>query len=215
MDLLKMPGVTYCEFDKNAEIIRQGELIDSVYYLASGTCYRKAITEKGDEIIYGVKESNNNFVYSLLGVLILYSDGMSVHSFCARSKCCCYKVPRQVFFEYVQDKPEILTQLLIMAMKELRTLAGSFQARQGGKVANQLCDMLLKSARLDPEKRLICKRYSNLELSQFLGAHKVTVARILRVLRDERIIERNKEGITILDARRLESYARSEISINY
>ncbi|MCO5384794.1 hypothetical protein [Desulfosporosinus sp.] len=48
MDLLKMPGVVYCEFKKKSYIIRQREKVDSLYYLVSGTCYRTAITEKGD-----------------------------------------------------------------------------------------------------------------------------------------------------------------------
>lgn len=215
MELLQLPGVTYCEFEKNACIIRQGERVDAVYYLLSGTCYRKAVTEKGDEIVYGVKESNSSFVQSLMGVLILYSDGISMHNFCAQSKCCCYKIPKDIFFEYVKDKPEILTQLLYMAMKELRTLAGAFQARQGGKVANQLCGLLLKKARRSLENQLIFKDCSNMEISQFLGVHKVTVARILRVLRDEGIIGRRKEGLVILDERRLTYYANQEKNIDY
>ncbi|MCO1600693.1 Crp/Fnr family transcriptional regulator [Desulfosporosinus nitroreducens] len=215
MDLLKMPGVVYCEFKKKSYIIRQGEKVDSIYYLVSGTCYRTAITEKGDEIIYGVKESNNNLIYSLLGVLVLYSDGISTNQFVARSNCCCYKIPKEVFFQYVQDKPEILTQMLYMAMWELRELAGSFQARQEGKVANRLCNLLLKNAQTNQGKRLIDKGYSNSEISRFLGIHKVTVARILRVLKEEGIIDKQKEGIIILDEKRLENYAKAEKMMDY
>lgn len=36
MDLLKMPGVVYCEF-KKMHILRQGEKVDSIYYLVKGT----------------------------------------------------------------------------------------------------------------------------------------------------------------------------------
>jgi len=215
MDLLKMPGVIYCEFKKKSYIIRQGEKVDSIYYLVSGTCYRTTITEKGDEIIYGVKESNNNLIHSLLGVLVLYSDGISTNQFVARSKCCCYKIPKEVFFQYVQVRPDILTQMLYMAMWELRELASSFQARQEGKVANRLCNLLLKKAQTKQGKRLIDKGYSNSEISRFLGIHKVTVARILRVLKDEGIIDKQKEGIIILDEERLENYAKAEKMMDY
>jgi len=215
MDLLKMPGVVYCEFEKGATIIRQGEKVDFVYYLRSGTCYRKTLTEKGDEIIYGVKESDQNFVQSVLGALILYSDGISISNFFARSKCCCLKIPKDVFFQYVQDKPEILTQLLYMSMKELRRLSTTFQARQEGRVANQLCRHLLNSAKQSQNKLLVVKGYSNLEFSQFLGVHKVTIARILRVLKNEKIIAREKEGIVILDEQRLTDYAKAEKVIDY
>lgn len=215
MDLLIMPGVLYCEFRKNDYIIRQGEKVDFLYYLISGTCYRTTITEKGDEIINGVKESNNNFIHALLGVLVLYSDGISRNQFIARSKCCCYKIPKEIFFEYVQDKPDILTQLLKMTMWEHRELAGSFQARQEGKVANRLCNLLLKNAQTKQGKRLIDKEYSNSTISRFLGIHKVTVARILRVLKDEGIIDKQKEGIIILDEKRLKDYAKAEKTMNY
>lgn len=214
MDLLKMPGVAYCEFEKNACIIRQGEKVDFVYYLVSGTCYRKNITEKGDEVIYGVKESNNNFIQAILGILILYSDGISMHNFCARSKCCCYKIPKEAFLQWVKDKPDVITQVLYMAMRELRELAGSFQARQEGRVANRLCGLLLRNARSNQGK-LVVQGFSNLEISQFLGIHKVTVARILRVLKTEGIIGKVKEGIIILDEKKLAGYAKAEKIIDY
>ena len=221
MDLLKIPGVVYCEFKKNDTIIRQGEEIDSVYYLISGVCHRKAVTKKGDEIIYGIKESNTgddltpNFVQSVLGVLILYSDGISACNFCASSKCCCYKIPRDIFLDYVQEKPEILTQILKMAMRELRTVTGSFQARQEGELANQLCCLLLKNAAQEPDGRKTVKGLSNLAISQFLGVHKVTVNRILRVLKEEGVIDKSRNCIVIRDGKVLAEYAKAERRIDY
>ena len=212
MDLLKLPGVVYCEFPPNSCLIRQGEKVAAVYYLLEGICYRKTITEKGDEIIYGVKESNHqNFVQSLVGVLVLYSsDGVSVSNFFARTKCCCYKIPTEILLAYLRDKPAMLTQIITMAMRELRKLTFALQARQEGKVANQLCNLLLQQAQLKQGKLIVDKGYSNLAISQFLGVHKVTVARILRVLKVEGLIDKNKDGIRILDAKRLEAFARQE-----
>lgn len=215
MDLLKIPGVVYCEFKKNDYIIRQGEKMNFIYYLSSGTCNRVTITEKGDEIIYGVKETNKKIVQSLLGVLTLYGDGISQNHFIARSKCCCYKIPKEVFFQYVQDKPALLSELLHMAMKELRQLSSSFQARQEGKVANRLCDLLLQNLQRTQGKCIVDKRYTNAEISRFLGIHKVTVAKILRVLKEEEIIDKNKEGIFILDEKRLAYYAQGEKNLDY
>jgi len=215
MDLIKMPGVVYCEFKKGESIIRQGEKVDFIYYLLSGTCYRTTITGKGDEIIYGVKESND-FVKSLVGVLILYANGFSVSNFIAKSKCCCYKIPKETFFEYVKDKSEILSQLLYLAMWELRELHALFQSRQEGKVANRLCELLLKNSQNRQDKLVVNKVYSNnAEISRFLGIHKVTVAKILKTLRDEGIIDKQKEGIVILDEKKLVSYAKAEKTIEY
>ena len=112
-----MPGVTYCEFKKGSTIIQQGENLEYVYYLSSGMCYRMSITEKGDEIVYGIKQPNQ-FIYSLLGILIVFGDGFTANRFVAKTKCCCYKIPKEVLSHYVADKPDILMELLKMAMVE-------------------------------------------------------------------------------------------------
>lgn len=222
MNLQKMPGVHYCEFKKNDIIIRQGEKLDAVYYLLSGVCYRRAVNKRGDEIIYGIKESqpsaefSPNFVLSVIGVLVLYSeDGISSSNFCAGDKCCCYRIPKEVFLNYVQDKPDAITQIAKLAMRELRILAGSFMARQEGQVANQLCRLLLKHAKPGPDGVLTVKNLSNLAIGQFLGLHKVTVNRILRALKAEAVIDKTRNCITIQDRNRLEEYARSEQHIEY
>ncbi|MDO7786609.1 Crp/Fnr family transcriptional regulator [Desulforamulus aquiferis] len=216
MDLLKQPGVVLCEFKKGEYIIRQGEEIQYLYYLMSGTCHRSTITEKGDEIVFGVKKSSENFVQSTLGVLIIYSNGISSNNFIADTTCKCYRIPKKNFLHYIKDKPELLNQLITLAMYELRELAGSFQARQEGKVANRLCEQLLKNAQLRQGKLIVNKDYSNYTtIGRFLGIHKVTVAKILKALKEEGIIDKDKQGIIILNEKLLTSYARAEKTIDY
>ncbi|MEG6522322.1 Crp/Fnr family transcriptional regulator [Desulfotomaculum sp. 1211_IL3151] len=216
MDLLKQPGVVRCEFKKGEYIIRQEENVQFLYYLEKGTCHRTTFTEKGDEIIFGVKKPSPKFIQSLVGVLILYSDGISMSNFIADSNCSCYKIPKDTFLQYVQDKPDILNELIFMAMRELRELANSFQARQEGKVANRLCAQLLKNSQTKQGKLLVNKDYSNLtKMGRFLGIHKVTVAKIIKALKEEGIIDKEKEGIVILDEIQLASYAKGEKTINY
>lgn len=214
MELLKMYGVAYCEFKKGSYIIRQGEKVDFLYYLTSGTCYRTLITEKGDEIIYGIKESNNSF-QSLLGVLVLFSNEISVYHFIARSNCRCYKIPKETFWLYLRANPDILSQLLQMAMCDYRQLVDSFQARKEGKVANRLCKFLLNNTQDHNGILLVNRIYSNAEISRFLGIHQVTVAKILKTLKNEGIINKEKEGIRILNEKSLIKYAKDENIIDY
>ena len=217
MDLLKMPGVTYCEFKKGESLIHQGEEVNYIYYLISGKCYRMCTTDKGDEVIYGVKESND-FVKSLVGVLILYGkeNRISSSEFIARNKCCCYRIPQKTFFAYVENKPEILTQLLHIAMSEYQELYNSFQARQEGKVANRLCALLLKHAQLNGGRLLVNKTFSNnAEISRFLGIHKVTVAKILKALKEKGILDKDKDGIIIYDEKQMKVYAEAREVMEY
>lgn len=214
MELLDMEGVTYCEFKKGSNIIRQGEKVDFLYYLISGTCFRIIITDNGEEIIYGIKESNNS-VQSLLGVLALFTTGLSVTNFVARSKCCCYKIPKETFLQYIQDKPLILSQLLHMSMDAYRELVETFQARKEGRVANRLCKFLLNNTQNYHGILLVNRIFSNAEISRFLGIHKVTVAKILRQLKNQGIIIKEREGIKILNKKLLESYAEDEKTLDY
>lgn len=215
MDLLKMPNVVYREFEKGDYIIQQGEKIDFLYYLEEGSCYRTTTTEKGNEIIYGIKESLDSFVHSLLGVLILYGDGVSPYHFIAKTKCSCYKIPKETFFEYVKDRPDILTQLIHMAIWEIMQVTDFFQTRQEGKTANRLCKLLLENAQNKNGMLIVKKDYNNIKISQYLGVHEVTVSRILRALKNEGIIDKNKDGIQILDEEKLAAYADSEEDIKY
>jgi len=215
VDLIKLPGVFYCEYAKGDYIIRQGEPVDSVYYLQSGTCYRATITDKGDEIIYGIKESNN-LEKSLVGVLTCFSDGFSKNNFIAGSKCTGYKIPKKVFMAYVDDKPDLLKKLLYMAMAEYQELIGSFQSRQEGRVANRLCDLLLKNAAMSEGRLVVNRTHHNYEqISRFLGIHKVTVARIVRTLKKEGIISKEKTGFVILDQQRMAKLAQGSKLIYY
>lgn len=215
-ELLKQPGVVQCNFKKGDYLIRQGEEIKYLYYLQTGSCYRTTLSEKGVELIFSVKKSSPNFIQSLVGVLVLYTDGVSMSNFIAKSDCKCYRIPTQIFLQYVNNNPETLKELLTMAMKELRELAKSFLARQEGKVANRLCAQLLNNARLTGGKLVVSKEYSkNAVLARFLGIHKVTVAKITRVLKEQGVITKEGQNIIILDEKRLTAYANAEEIIEY
>jgi len=215
VELLKMPGVTYCEFKKGSTIIQQDEKVEYVYYLTGGTCYRMKITEKGDEIIFGIKEPNQR-IYSLIGVLVVFGDGFTDSRFVAKTTCYCYKIPKKVLLHYISDKPDILMQLLKMAMMEYRRLSLMFQARQKGKIGNWFCALLLAGAKDINGKLWANKAYSNnAEVSRLLGIHKVTVAKIIKKLKEDGIINKCKEGIEIIDQEQLMNYANFECNLKY
>jgi CRP-like cAMP-binding protein len=215
MELFKMPGVTCREFEKGDIIIGQAEQLRYVYYLTKGTCYRITITEKGDEIIHSIREPTHS-IYSFLGVLALFADGVSIAQFQAKSRCRCYKIPRDTFLKYISDKPEILIELLKMALTEYRNMHNCFKARQGGKTANRLCDILLRNSSEIKCRMMVDKNLSKISnLSSLLGVHDVTVAKIIKSLKTEKVIEKRKEGILILDKEKLAAFAKDESALYY
>jgi CRP-like cAMP-binding protein len=150
-----------------------------------------------------------------LGALIVFNSGKSPYHFIAKSRCCCYKIPKETFWRYIQENPKFLLELLHLALLGYEEIVSSFQARQEGKVANRLCDLLLKNSKCTGEKRIVNKRLNNAEISRLLGIHQVTVARILKTLRNEGIIYKENNVIVILDEIQLDNYIKTDKNLNY
>ncbi|AET70364.1 cAMP-binding protein [Desulfosporosinus orientis DSM 765] len=216
MELINMPGISYCELKKGTTLVEQGERIDYIYYLVSGTCYRRSITEKGDELIINIKEAGD-FVGSLVGVFALYTENRTLrNSIITATRCYCYKIPIETFSQFVEDKPEILTELLKLFTTYYREVLFNLQARQEGKVPNSLCEFLINKAEIKHGKLIVPKKNSsNAEISRLIGIHRVTVAKIIKALKNKGIILKENEGIVILDKEEMMRYVRAEKILNY
>lgn len=208
--MLEVPGMVYCPIKKGEKILEQGEEVKHIYYLTKGTCYRVVLNDKGDEIIYGVKQTDT-LARSLVGVMSVYGGGVSTNSFVAQTDCEGYFIPKEEFLAYAKKNPELLDELLHMAAKEHYDLYLNFQFRQEGRIANRLCQMLLEQAKRSEEgKWRIERSVTNVKLGQFLGIHAVTVAKIMKQLKAEGIICRTAEGTLINDIEGLNAYAQGK-----
>ena len=201
-------------FQKGETIVAQGEWVEYVYYLEKGICYRTLTTDKGDEVIYNLKESGQG-IRSLIGVLTLYSRGYSNYSFIAKTPCHCLRIPAKRFKDWAKDQPEVLLSLLLMAMDYYNELMIDFQSHQEGRVANRLCQLLLQNSQLVDGQLIIGKSYTHAELAAFLGIHKVTVSRILRSLRDEGVLTKTPAGLLVSNPARLRLYAEGQAKVPY
>lgn len=196
-----------CIFQPGDTIVAQDEYVANVYYLEKGSCYRMLTTEKGDEVIYDIKEGGKG-IPSTISALSIFADHYSTYSFVAKTPCQCYRIPSERFKAWAESRPEILLELLQMSVDLYRHLVVNFQCRQEGRVANRLCQLLLNRSKLTNGQLLVSKFYTNAEMGAFLGIHKVTVSRIIRSLRDEGVIAKSKDGIVIVDQKRLTEYAQ-------
>lgn len=213
MELLEMDGVYFSKMNKGRVFIQQGEPVKMLYYLTKGTLYRSFTTARGDEVLYGIKKASPGagVAQALVGVLSLYNEGyVCSTSFTAMTECEGYLVPCDVFFAYVQDKPEILADILHLAMAEYRNLMINYQAHQEKHIANRLCQVLLNQAEQGADGNSYVRNISNLELAGFLGIHQVTVSKILKCLKQRQVIQRTKQGWQILDKPQLERLAAGE-----
>ncbi|MEG6522703.1 Crp/Fnr family transcriptional regulator [Desulfotomaculum sp. 1211_IL3151] len=198
-----------CYYKKGQYIIRPGEVLNSIYLLTEGLCYRKFLTEKGEEIIYDIRDSNGK-LETLLGVLILYSNSkISTTSFIAKSDCTCYKISERIFMNYANQNPQLLHELLRMSMNSYDELDIKYHFRQSGKAANRLCEIILTTA--CSQNGVLCfSQFNHSELAKYLGVHRVSVVRILKQLEEDRVIKRTKHGLILLDQQQLKQYAAGE-----
>lgn len=217
MPFRDLPGVTQCRFRRGDYLIRVGESVEYIYYLLKGTVYREAVTEHGRERILSSKASGS-IVESLIGILILYrrpDAGVSSNDFIAHTNCTCYRIPKDVCMEYLRQNPVLLEDVVRTAMDEYMRLMTLFQAKDEGHVAGRLCSLLLERSRQTEQGLLVSKKFTNVEMAKFLSVHKVTVARILRVLKEEDTLARTTEGLLLKNLERLQQYAENEIELKY
>ena len=202
-------------FKKGDVILRQGEQVNYLYLLESGTCYRYMDTDKGDTIIYAIKHPGDT-VSSLLGVLNLYNqDETSSFSVVARTSCQCQCIPAESFRQWVEDKPSVLKDLVILASNNSLELRIAFRSFQEGRIANRLCRILISCSENVKTGLVISKDYTFTEMASMLGVHHVTVSRIIRALCEEGVLKKEEGALRILDFDKLSCYAKNEDTLSY
>lgn len=217
MPFRNLPGVTTCRFKRGEYLIRAGEEIEYVYYLQKGTVYRENVSIAGKASILASK-ADGNLVRSLVGILVLYrrsDSGVSHNDFIAHTNCLCYKIPKEICIQFFRDNPELLEELVRVSMDAYSELSELFHVKEDGQVAGRLCRLLLERARETEHGLAVSRKVTNVEIAKFLIVHKVTVARILRALKDEESIFRTEYGLLLKDPQKLQQYAKNELELKY
>lgn len=212
--LFSIEETTLREFKKGEYLLREGDKVVNLFYLLKGSCNRIETNIFGDEVIYNTKQANQG-IYSLIGVNALYTkESRSPSTFIARTEVKCYKINAEKAKSYISQQPEILISLLHMNEDSYDFLKSSFKHRMERTTANFFCNILLKNTVEMNGEIYLKEDLTNLELSQRLGVHQVTVARIMTILKNEKVLERNSKGIQVLKPNCLKEYAEGK-KLNY
>ena len=217
MPFRDLPGVTTCRFKRGERLIYSGEEIQHVYYLIKGTVYREVISTSGKNSILSSK-AGGDIVRSIVGVLTLYrrsDEGVSHNDFIAHTNCLCYKIPKETCKRYFRQQPELLEELVRVAMDAYLELETLFYIKEEGHVAARLCHLLLERAYEMESGLVVSRKVTNVEMAKFLSVHKVTVARILRVLKEEKCVSRTAQGLLLTNPEQLQLYANNELELKY
>lgn len=203
------------KFRKGETILRQGEKLQYLYLLQSGSCYRYLITHKGDTVIYEIKEPDDS-LSGLIGVLTLYNQSDCTNfTFVARTNCECLCIPAEEFAAWAADKADVQNALLHLAMYQYNELSQAYQFHQEGRVANRLCGILADCSSPCGQEWIVEKKYSFSEMADMLGVHAVTVSRIIRCLCEEQVLSKDEDGLRVADMERLLEYASNSKPLYY
>ena len=214
MMFASLPGAVLCAFKKGDCLIKQGDRVEYIYYVVEGTCYGTAVTANGLETIHYIK-GDDRIINSLVGVLVPFVDQPSITNFIAKTDCLCYRIPTDVIMQCLSRQPDLLKELVTLAMTNYYLVCGKLQTRQQRGAAGALAQFLLDRAVLEEGQKIVPESYSNADISRFLGIHPVTAAKILKELKSQGLITRSKSGIIILDEPLLQQYADGEKKLVY
>ncbi len=202
-------------FKKGEYITRQGQPVSYIHYLSSGICIRNSYTSKGDEIIYDSRIADKS-VSCLLGALTMYYP-MVTHAtnFIAKTSCVCYKISCDDFKDFLDAHPDVLHELMYLAMDRYASLDKNFHSKQKGCLPNRVCSFIMENLVRTNDTLWLNQNITNSEISRYLGAHRVTIIKILKKLEEDGLIKRSAKGLQIIDEYRMLAYARDEENLNY
>ena len=216
MDILDLQQFNYTVFRKGEYLIRIGETVDYVFYLLECSVQSVFVSERGMEQIYNYRYNNAAGAKAWLGVGMLYmNNGISFFDIIATSDCRCYKISRDSMIDYLKRTPELLLLLYEELCHDYDKLSINLQLRQGKRTDSLLCQALLDRAVHVNGQIIVDKSVTNQELAKILGIHEVTVSRILRVLKEEKVVTRKGANLYILDKGMMMDYAAGIAELNY
>lgn len=215
MDFSELHGSTRCAFIKGDYIIRQDEFIEYIYYLVSGDCICTIVNENGNEYIFNELYSEQG-VCSLVGLGMSFdNDSVSTFNVIANTDIICYKIPRPVVLEYLLKYPEELFLFMSKMANNYIVAIRKLNNRQQAKTIERLCQFILDNSCTTSQGILFIKKYSNNQISQFLGIHPVTLSQMFAALRERNFIEKIPRGWRIINVQGLEECACGRKVINY
>jgi CRP/FNR family transcriptional regulator, putaive post-exponential-phase nitrogen-starvation regulator len=180
-------------------LIRSGDELRDILFFVEGRAKSYSTMDNGQSVLAAFSRP-----FDVFGEAELFSAGRYTLSVEAVEPCACLALPAEAIRKAVDRNGRLLMYLCARLGSKLssRIIAESINLRY--PVENRLASYLLAAA--DGEGRL--RGAADLsELADFIGASYRQLARVLRRLRDEGILDGKRGLIRVLDRARLEPYA--------
>ncbi len=191
LELLSTRTVTR-QYPRNAIIINEGDLSDSLYVIRSGSVKVFLSNEEGKEVILNVQRPGEYF-----GELALIDSGPRSASVITQEKTTLSLISKSDFEDFLRHHPAATVKIMQGLIKRLRALSESVRSLALMDVYGRVARLLLKLSQPEGDVRVIHDALTQQDIADRVGASREMVSRILKDLREGGYIEINDRHITL------------------
>lgn len=171
---------------------------DHIYLLASGICALCSMSPNGDELVYEYVQGQRplSFVPALYRQFQL--PPIIRHSFAihAKTDCVVYRMDLQTFKNLQEDVA--FNQLLIYTLTEGNVkMIQKFKRNLDEPISLCFARFLLEVSQPQEQKLVLSPFFKYAEIASYLNTHPVTIAKLVKTLKADRIISKRGQTITL------------------
>lgn len=188
--------------EKNQILCKAGDIPDSCYYICRGKIVAYEYTLSGSEHIFSINRP---------GELILAPSMVVTHplllDFKADMPTTLIRIRREDMFQVIAENPEFSTMLIYsLSLRLVSIIEHSRQRSVPWRVCNLLLSMAERFGAEYDGKVLIRKKISQQAMANTLRANRVTIARAIRSLKEQGLVESINGLYCIRDTDKLRQY---------
>ncbi len=184
-------------FEKGEVVVRQGDIINSMYLLIKGVVRTQMITQDGNTIEIDLLEA----VIPLAPAFIYANRNKYPVDVVAMEPCSILKISKSAWLKEMSGNEILLNNFLTLTSNMTVFLSEKLQMISIKSLRNKLSIFLLEKT--TPEKNYFILKRSRTQLAEYFGVQRPSLARTIKELEDEGIISTNGRVVTVTDRKKL------------
>lgn len=184
-------------FEKGETVVRQGDIITSMYLLVKGVVRTQMITKEGNALEIDLLEA----VIPLAPAFIYASNNKFPVDVITMEPCTFLKISKSAWLKEMISNEKLLINFLTLNSNMTVFLSQKIQMISLKSLRHKLSIFLLEKT--TPEKNYFILKRSRTQLAEYFGVQRPSLARTIKELEDESIITTSGRVVTVLDRNKL------------
>ena len=185
------------KFEKGETVVRQGDIISSMYLLIKGVVRTQMITKEGNALEIDLLEA----VIPLAPAFIYASNNKFPVDVITMEPCTFLKISKSAWLKEMISNEKLLINFLTLNSNMTVFLSQKIQMISLKSLRHKLSIFLLEKT--SPEKNYFILKRSRTQLAEYFGVQRPSLARTIKELEDESIITTSGRVVTVLDRNKL------------